>query len=141
MTFGEAKKLISNSAKGEISLPTDDILIMFFNKAIISEIASTAYPMNLVESDRAKAEMLFALPTNDVFFIRKPKQILNDSSIIDLDEDLCFALCDFVSSYLVKNLDIKAVLLKQARAACNEYSFRAYEYIEQKTLENRCLHD
>lgn len=138
MTFGAFKTLVRANTIGELSLPSDDVIVKeLLLAAIVTDIAGFVTPTTLLEQDREKAEMLYSFPNTDKFFIRKPTAPTDDSSEIDLDDELCYAAVYFVSERFVKDaaeLNKKEKMKKKADEVLQNYLWRFAEYLESKGI-------
>ena len=140
MTFGAFKKLVKANTMGELSLPDDDTIVKeLLLAAIVTDVAGFVTPLCLLEQDRKKAEMLYSFPNTDEFFIRVPQSPDDDDSVIDLDDELCYAAVYFVAEKFVKDaaeLNKKATMQAKADKVLQNYLWRFAEYLESKGICN-----
>lgn len=138
MTFGEFKTLVRGNIIGELALPSDDeVLKSLLDFIIKSDIASTVVPTSLLEQDTSKAEMLYSFPKSDKFYIRKPVQVVDDNSQIDLDEELCVAAVYFMAEKFIKDapeLNKKAEMRQKGFSVLSDYMWAFADYLESKGI-------
>jgi len=90
MKFSEFKTIIETVTAGDKLIPENEALLLLSNEAIRT-VAKLAEPLTLMSNDISD-NILTHSKTCSEYFIRKPKEIINDESILDIDEDLNFAV-------------------------------------------------
>lgn len=113
MTFEEFKIIIEGVRTGDKPVPKDEVLIVLLNQAI-ETIARKVEPLTLRSND-INDEILTHLKEESEYFIRKPEPIKDDESLLDIDENLHFAVayqtailfCSKKSEYIsLRNMEI-----------------------------------
>lgn len=102
MTFLESKKLLTTLLFGDIKIPENDLLFSLYDQAF-NYIANECIPLKLL----TKTNDFSTLRTVDIGdgvirYIRKPRLPKQDGDVLDIDNELCFALTNLVASYLSK---------------------------------------
>lgn len=89
MNFEEFKIELEGAVFGDRAIPDDKLLIPMTNRAM-KFIAKKVQPLHLISKDITEDLLMYM--DNNEYFIRKPKQITDNTSIIDIDEDLELAV-------------------------------------------------
>ena len=122
MNFEEFKNALSGVRLGDKGVPKDDILIPLINESL-NQIAREVKPLGLVSSD-IRDELLVIL--NEKYFIRKPNQIVDDNSLLDIDEALLFAVVHHTASFVVHR-DNKAEQIYRKDEIVADYKWMRHE--------------
>ncbi len=97
MKYSEFKEVLAGVTTGDKTLPSDNVLYVFIDRAIRATALETK-PLVLV-SDDIRDDILFMI--EDEYFIRTPKKITTVDDVLDIDEDLILAVAYFTASLFV----------------------------------------
>ncbi len=103
MTYCEFKFLLESVMTGDKTIPDDNLLIPLVNQ-LITKLALKAIPLTLVTKDMNKD---FLSSIDGEYFLRKPVKIINNISLIDIDDKLHLVLVYDVASFISHNVNNK----------------------------------
>ena len=130
MTYGSLKNLVTGLLIGDNVIPKDD--------AVFKSLLAYAYSMI---SDKAEALHLLTLNKKDninrfatgEFLMRNPEMPTEDSSELDIDDELCFAVARYIASMLSKE---KTSMHQQyGDDIILKYNGKVYQILENVTKE------
>ncbi len=90
MTFKDFKILLEGIRAGDKNVPADEKLIVLVNQSIRS-VAREVEALTLMSTD-VNDEILTHPKEESGYFIREPKKITDEESLLDIDDDLLFAV-------------------------------------------------
>lgn len=90
MKFSEFKKILETVTAGDKRLPENSALLLLSNEAV-KTVAKLAEPLTLMSNDISDNILTHSKACSE-YFIRKPREISDDESTLDIDEDLNFAV-------------------------------------------------
>lgn len=130
MTYGSLKNLVTGLLIGDNVIPKDD--------AVFKSLLAYAYSMI---ADKAEALHLLTLNKKDninrfatgEFLMRNPELPTEDSSELDIDEELCFAVARYIASMLSK--EKTAMHQQYGDDIILKYNGKVYQILENLTKE------
>lgn len=130
MTYGSLKNLVTGLLIGDNVIPKDD--------AVFKSLLAYAYSMI---ADKAEALHLLTLNKKDninrfatgEFLMRNPELPTEDSSELDIDDELCFAVARYIASMLSK--EKTAMHQQYGDDIILKYNGKVYQILENLTKE------
>jgi len=124
MTYGQLKALCSSLLIGDTKLPTDNLKLLPLVDYGLQKIAMKADSLRLMTKNGSASIVRVA---SNKQFIRKPNLPSLDDDIIDIDDELCYALANFVCGFLSKNKPDK--FNAEAQTVMNDFNSKVYDVI------------
>jgi len=122
MTFLEFKDSLTAETFGDKKVPEDKYLLPLLNKSL-EQIARKAKPLTLRTCDISFD--LLCWTDEPETFIRKPKEIKNDTDILDIDESLEMAVV-YQTAYKFVHMDSKAYYIGLRDGELSTYYWDLY---------------
>jgi len=88
MEYAEFKNMCEAITLGDKQVPEDNVFIAIINTAMI-DIANKTAPFSLISKDVTDEPLRYI---DDIYFVKKPTKIVQNSDLIILDDDLIGAL-------------------------------------------------
>lgn len=136
MKFQEFKKILNVLRAGDKQIPNDDEVLIFVTHNALIEVAQKTEPLVLVTLDN---ELKIIKVLEDGLYIKEPKEIVDDDSIIEIDDDLIKAVAHTVISSFSTNDN----LLKHktyVNKYINDYNWERFEsFNDEKDLLSMSL--
>ena len=130
MDYGELKSLTTGLLIGDNVLPTDEDVMRGLVKYALTTVATQADSLHLMTLSTT-ADVL-RLAQGD-YLIRRPESPIDDVDLLDIDEELAFAVSRYVASYLSR--DKGGIHVNAAKRIILDYNSKTYEIIDQMELE------
>lgn len=130
MTYGMFKSITTGLLTGDNVLPNDaDVMKGMINYALTT-VAMQAESLHLMTL--STTANVLRLAQGD-YLIRTPELPDFDEDIVDIDEELTFAVARYVASYVSR--DKGGIHVNAADRIIKDYNAKTYEIIEQMQLE------
>jgi len=129
MTFEQLKNTTRALLTGDNKLPDGPMLLSTVDYALTT-VATLADSLHLLTTKPSKKILRMG---HGNYFIRKPIPPTQDTDIIDIDEELCFAVARFIASVFSK--DKGAVHTSLMQRLILDYNSKAWEVIRQEKRE------
>ena len=126
MKFSEFKIAVEGATTGDKKLPDNDKLIPLTNEAM-KMVARKSHPLTLITND-IRDDILVHVDDEN-YFIRKPKLIEDDESVLDIDEELHFAVV-YQTAMLFGHRDNKAYYKALMSDVQNDFAWTRYQTLE-----------
>jgi len=126
MKLSEFKIAVEGATTGDKKLPNDDSLIPLVNEAM-KMVARKTEPLTLITND-IREDILVHIDGKK-YFIRKPNEIVDDESILDIDEELHFAVV-YQTAMLFGHRDNKAYYKNLMDDVMTVYEWTRYNTLE-----------
>jgi len=130
LTYEGFKFLVGGLLPGDNVLPSsDDVILPLLNYALTTT-ATKADSLHLMTLSTAVPSLRLA---QGDYLIRTPELPEDDVDVIDIDEELIFAVARYMASYISK--DKGGIHVQAADRIILDYNCKVYEIIEQMQLE------
>ena len=129
MNYNEFKIFLEGITQGDKNLPDDDILKPIL-LSHLREVALLCEPLSLMTRD-LEHDVLLTLDSR--LFIREPKLKEDDSSLIDIDKTLVYAVAYLVACEYSKSN--KEFLYARSQTIINEYNWKRYRDLESEDFD------
>lgn len=130
MTYGLFKAITTGLLTGDTVLPQNSDVLKGLMQYALTTVATQADSLHLMTLSTA-ADIL-RLASGD-YLIRVPAVPLVDEDILDIDEELTFAVARYLASYLSKEKG--GIHVNAADRIIKDYNAKTYEIIDQMALE------
>jgi hypothetical protein len=100
MTYGSFKYLVKGLLTGDNALPSDENVMLSMLSYGFNMVANEAEALHLLTLNRNKDILRKA--TGD-YLMRNPKLPVHDSDALDIDNELCYPLAEFVAGSLSRD--------------------------------------
>jgi len=128
MTYGSLKSLVSGLLLGDNMIPKDDAVMKALLSYAYSMISDKAEALHLLTLDKKGDINRFA---TGEYLMRNPELPEDDSSELDIDEELCFVTARYIASMLSKE---KTALHQQyGDDAILKYNGKVYQILDNLT--------
>ena len=124
MTYGQLKGLCSSLLIGDTKLPMDNVKLLPLVDYGLQKIAMKADSLRLMTKNTAANIVRVA---SNKQYIRKPNLPALDDDILDIDDELCYALANFISGFLSKNKPKE--FNNEAQNIMNDFNSKVYDII------------
>lgn len=137
MTYLELQEATTVLLIADTVLPADPGLLQALVRMNLHRLAMDAEAINLMTRRRTPAVLRKAAPKG--WYIRIPDTPIDPTDLLDLDEQLCYVLANYIASSLSRNNAAK--LLSDAKMGVIDYNSKVYDIIsdieksEDDTLE------
>ncbi|WP_151946621.1 hypothetical protein [Aliarcobacter butzleri] len=129
MNFQEFKKILEILRAGNNQIPKDNETLIFITHNALIEVAQKTEPLVLVTIDK---EQKIIKVLEDGLYLKEPRKIIDDNSLIEIDEDLIRA----VAHVVISNFSNTDNLLKhktQASKYINDYVWERFDSFNDDT--------
>lgn len=130
MTYSLFKSITTGLLTGDNTLPTDATVLQGLVQYALTTVATQADSLHLMTLSTT-ADVL-RLAQGD-YLIRMPIPPVEDTDIIDIDEELTFAVARYMASYLSK--DKGGIHVNSADRIIKDYNAKVYEITDQMRAE------
>jgi len=130
MTYATIKSLVTGLLTGDNVLPSDEAVLQSLFSYALTTVATQADSLHLMTLSTT-ADVL-RLAQGD-YLIRMPVTPTLDADLIDIDEELTFAVARYVASYVSREKG--GIHVQAADRIIKDYNAKTYEIIDQMQLE------
>jgi len=130
LTYDEFKSLTTGLLTGDNVLPSDDIVLKGLVQYALTTVATQAESLHLMTL--STTENVLRISQGD-YLIRMPVAPTLGIDVIDIDEELVFAVSRYVASYVSKNKG--GIHVNAADRIIKDYNAKTFEILEQMALE------
>lgn len=130
MTYGDFKGVVTGLLLGDTQLPQDAVTLKGLLSYALTTTATKAASFHLMTLD-PEATILRLGPGD--YLIRAPILPVADADIMDIDEELNFAVARFLASYISREKG--GIHVQAADAIIRDYNSKAYGMLDQLELE------
>ena len=124
MTYESLKNLTRSLLIGDTKLPTDEVLLRPLVDYGLQKLAMKADSLRLMTKD--SNSNIIRLATNKMY-IRKPQLPHSDTDDMDIDDELTYALSNYIASFISKNKPEK--FAAEAKAITEDFNSKVYDVI------------
>lgn len=129
MNFQEFKKILDVLRAGNNQIPKDNEVLIFITHNALIEVAQKTEPLVLMTIDK---EQKIIKVLEDGLYLKEPRKIIDDNSLIEIDEDLIRA----VAHVVISNFSNTDNLLKHKTHASkyiNDYIWERFDSFNDDT--------
>lgn len=130
MTYGMLKNITTGLLTGDNLLTKDPDVLQGLVQYALTTVATQADSLHLMTLSTT-ADVL-RLSRGD-YLIRMPEVPVLDTDVVDIDEELTFAVARYIASYISK--DKGGIHVNAADRIIKDYNAKTYEITEQMELE------
>ena len=130
MTYGTLKSLTSGLLTGDNVLPKDEAALQGLVQYALTTVAMQADSLHLMTLSTT-ADVL-RLAQGD-YLIRMPVAPVFDEDLIDIDEELTFAIARYIASFVSR--DKGGIHVQAANRIILDYNAKTYEITDQMQVE------
>lgn len=130
MTYSTLKSLTTGLLLGDNTLPTDAEVLKSLVNYALTTVATQAESLHLMTL--STTANVLRLSQGD-YLIRMPELPTLDADVIDIDEELSFAVARYIASYVSREKG--GIHVNAADRIIKDYNAKTYEIIEQMQLE------
>lgn len=129
MTLGEFKKILTFKTLGGLKLPDNNEDLGILIKEAITSTALRVTPNTLISDDLTNDSVLRWI--NDIQFVRKPKAVAQDGDLLDIDEQLSYAIVYAVAKQYIRDENQKTIYENEYRSALINFAWSNYNFLEE----------
>lgn len=130
MTYGVFKNITSGLLIGDRQLPTDADVLLGLVQYALTTVATSADSLHLMTLN--SSGNILRLGQGD-YLVRTPNVPVEDTDILDIDEELVFAVARYVASYI--SAEKGGIHVNEAVRIIKNFNAKTWEIIEQVKLE------
>jgi len=130
MTYKTLKSVTTGLLTGDTLLPSDEDTLSGLVQYSLTTVATKADSLHLMTLN-TNADILRL--THGDYLIRVPATPTLDTDIMDIDEELCFAVARFLASYVSREKG--GIHVQAANRIILDYNSKAWEVQDQMELE------
>jgi hypothetical protein len=127
MTYAELKTLTSALLSGDTNVPVDEKFLQLV-KYGFSKIADEADALKLITAKDSNERIIRNGPGNS--YVRMPRTPENQEDELDLDEELCYALAEYIASF-ISNTNKVSLHIQNAQEIIRKYNQKVQAYFEE----------
>ena len=130
MTYGEFKDLATGLLIGDNKLPPTPGVLSGLVKHALTTVAMQAESLHLMTLSTTADILRIA---HGDYLIRKPIAPVLDTDVLDIDEELTYAVARYLASYISK--DKGGIHVNAADRIIKDYNGKTYEILDQMQVE------
>ena len=130
MTYATLKLITTGLLNGDNVLTKDETALQGLVGYALTTVAMTAESLHLMTL--STTEDVLRLSQGD-YLIRRPVAPTADTDILDIDEELTYAVARFLASYFSASKG--GIHVQAANRIITDYNIKTYEIIEQMRLQ------
>ena len=131
MTYDELKNITSGLLVGDVALPQDEDVLRGLVKYALTTVATQANSMRLMTLDETRP--ILRLARGD-YYIRVPDTPEDDVDLVDIDDELVFAVARYIASYISK--DKGGIHVNAADRIIKDYNAKVSEITDEYTYRD-----
>ena len=130
MTYGTLKSITTGLLTGDNNLPTDEGVLLGLVQYALTTVATQADSLHLMTL--STTANILRIGQGD-YLIRTPEAPEDDVDMLDIDEELTFAVARYLASYFSKEKG--GIHVNAAARIITDYNAKSWEIFEQMQLE------
>ena len=131
MTYDELKNITSGLLIGDVALPQDEDVLRGLVKYALTTVATQANSMRLMTLDETRP--ILRLAGGD-YYIRVPDTPEDGVDLVDIDDELVFAVARYIASYISKGKG--GIHVNAADRIIKDYNAKVYEITDEYTYKD-----
>ena len=131
MTYDELKNITSGLLFGDVALPQDEDVLKGLVKYALTTVATQADSMRLMTLDDTQPILRLARGS---YYVRVPNTPEDGVDLVDIDDELIFAVARYIASYVSKGKG--GIHVNAADRIIKDYNAKVSELTDEYTYED-----